>query len=95
MLKMLEKSETYQEILSKGEARGEAKGEARGEARGRREGYVASILSVLHTRFGDFDDQDIVQQLQITEDARLSQLVAEAISVEDLGAFRKLLTASP
>ncbi|MCI0697720.1 hypothetical protein L0337_37700 [candidate division KSB1 bacterium] len=89
MLELLKKSETYQEIL----AEGEAKGEAKGETKGLRKGWISSIISILHARFGDIEADALVTQLQSLDDDMLNKLVVEAISVESLEAFQKLLAA--
>jgi predicted transposase YdaD len=87
MFELLKKSETYQDIL----AEGRNEGKAEGKAEGRREGWIGSIFSVLRARFGDNELGDIVNQLQDLDDAALNKLVVEAISVESLEAFKKLV----
>jgi predicted transposase YdaD len=89
MLELLKKSETYQEIL----AVGKVEGKIEGKIEGRREGWMGSILSILHARFGDFAGNALMAQLQSLDDDMLNKLVVEAISVDSLEAFQKLLAA--
>jgi hypothetical protein len=72
-------------------AKGKTEGRAEGKAEGRREGWIGSIISILRARFGNLEVDDLVAQLQSLDDAKLSRLVVDTISVETLEAFKKLL----
>jgi len=83
MLELLKKSETYQDIFSEGRAEGHAEG--------RREGLIYSLRSCLRARFGVIMFEDFLTQLQSFDDAKLSGLVDQAMTVESLEVFKKLL----
>jgi predicted transposase YdaD len=78
MLELLKKSESYQEILAEGREEGGAKS------------FIRSILVVLQARFGDVPDE-LSKQLQGLAAAQLDGLVAKAVTIESLAAFKALL----
>jgi len=91
MLELLKKSETYQDIFAEGRAEGHTLGHAEGHAEGRRDGLIYSLRSCLRARFGVVEFEDFLTQLQTFDEARLSELVDQAMTVESLEAFKKLL----
>lgn len=78
MLELLEKSETYQEILTKGREEGGAKS------------FIRSILVFLQSRFGDAS-AELSEQLQGLATSQLDELVAKTATIESLTAFKALI----
>jgi len=79
-------------ILDEREAKGEAKGRAEGEAKGRAEGRAEALSDVLRKRLGQLGQVSAALSRKIanvTDVAGLERLVAIALEVETLDAFRK------
>jgi len=82
MLELLEKSETYQEILTKGWEKGREEGESKS--------FIRSILVILRARFGDASEE-LSKQLQGLAASQLDDLVAKAMTIESLAVFEALI----